>query len=166
MTSARTQKNKVIVWNFWQELNQSPNNYESVISTSISDDVAWQGPHPLNRLTGKEALIKKIQEFLKKEFAKSGYYLTNLYLSIREGINYILVELTGTQLYSQAELVELRKKLEKVTGNKVRLYVRSIPEVVVTESGYMSFKELQDKMWKQAETLYHKELKKIIKEGL
>jgi hypothetical protein len=114
----------------------------------------------------KEALFKKIQDYLKKEFAKTEYHLTNVYLSIREGVNYILLELTGPKLYSQAELVELRKKLEKITGNKVQLYVRSIPEVVVTESGNISFKELREKMWKQAETLYHKELEKIKKEGL
>ena len=59
MTSARIQKNKSIVWNFWQELNNSPNNYEGIVSSIISDDVAWQGPHPLNRIIGKEALLRQ-----------------------------------------------------------------------------------------------------------
>jgi hypothetical protein len=78
----------------------------------------------------------------------------------------VLVELTGRKLYSHAELVELRKKLLKITGKQVQVYVRSKPEVVLSQSGDSSFDKLQDKFLKQAESLYQKKINKMIEESL
>lgn len=113
----------------------------------------------------KEVLYNNINDLLKLEFKNSEYFLTNIDLSIREGIYYVLVELTGPKLYSRAEWVELRKKLVKITGNQLKLYVRSMPELVLTESGYTSFNKMQDNLMKQAETLYMKEIEEIVQEG-
>jgi len=113
----------------------------------------------------KEVLYNNINDFLKVEFENGEYFLTNIDLSIREGIYYVLVELTGPKLYSRAEWVELRKKLVKITGNQLKLYVRSMPELVLTESGYTSFNKMQDNLMKQAETLYMKEIEEIVQEG-
>jgi uncharacterized hydrophobic protein (TIGR00271 family) len=114
----------------------------------------------------QEMIFKKITNFLKAEFDKSEYFLTNNDFSIRKGIYHVLVELTGLKLYSHAELVELRKKLLKITGKQVQVYVRSKPEVVLTQSGYSSFDKLQDKFLKQAESLYQKEMNKTLEEAL
>ncbi len=114
----------------------------------------------------QEMIFKKIKNFLKAEFDKSEYFLTNNDFSIRKGIYHVLVELTGLKLYSHAELVELRKKLLKITGKQVQVYVRSKPEVVLTQSGYSSFDKLQDKFLKQAESLYQKEMNKTLEEAL
>lgn len=113
----------------------------------------------------KEVFYNNINDFLKVEFENGEYFLTNIDLSIREGIYYVLVELTGPKLYSRAEWVELRKKLVKITGNQLKLYVRSMPELVLTESGYTSFNKMQDNLMKQAETLYMKEIEEIVQEG-
>jgi len=113
----------------------------------------------------KEVLYNNINDLLKLEFKNSEYFLTNIDLSIREGIYYVLVELTGPKLYTRAEWVELRKKLVKITGNQLKLYVRSMPELVLTESGYTSFNKMQDNLMKQAETLYIKEIEEIVQEG-
>jgi hypothetical protein len=78
----------------------------------------------------------------------------------------VLVELTGRKLYSHPELIELRKKLSNITGKQVQVYVRSKPEVVLTQSGDSSFDKLQDKFLKQTETLYQKKINKIIEESL
>jgi len=110
--------------------------------------------------------FRKIKDFLKTEFDKSDYFLGHSDVSIREGIYHILVELTGRKIYSHAELVELRKKLLKITGKQVQVYVRSKPEVVVTQSGDSSFDKLQDKFLKQAESLYQKNINKILEEAL
>jgi uncharacterized hydrophobic protein (TIGR00271 family) len=114
----------------------------------------------------QEMVFKKIKDFLKTEFDKSEYFLGHSDLSIREGIYHVLVELTGRKLYSHAELVELRKKLLKITGKQVQVYVRSKPEVVLSQSGDSSFDKLQDKFLKQAESLYQKKINKMIEESL
>jgi hypothetical protein len=114
----------------------------------------------------QEMVFKKIKDFLKTEFDKSEYFLGHSNLSIREGVYHVLVELTGRKLYSHAELIELRKKLLKIIGKKVQVYVRSKPEVVLTQSGDSSFDKLQDKFLKQTETLYQKKINKIIEESL
>jgi len=114
----------------------------------------------------QEMIFKKIKGFLKKEFDKSEYFLGHHDLSIREGIYHVLVELTGRKLYSHPELVELRKKLSNITGKQVQVYVRSKPEVVLTQSGDSSFDKLQDKFLKQAKSLYQNELNKIVEEAL
>ena len=59
MMRSACQENKAIVWRFWQEFNQTPQDYKRLVDTYISDDIAWQGPHPLNRLAGKKALLNQ-----------------------------------------------------------------------------------------------------------
>jgi len=114
----------------------------------------------------QEMNFLKIKDFLKAKFNKSDYFLGHSDVSIREGIYHVLVELTGRKIYSHAELVELRKKLLKITGKEVQVYVRSKPEVVVTQSGDSSFDKIQDKFLRQAESLYKKKINKIIEEAL
>ena len=77
-----------------------------------------------------------------------------------------MVELVGPRLFSQKELVDLRKKLSAIAKSEVKVYVRSRPEVVVTEDGYTSFDALQRKLLKQTEDLYPKEIKEIVEGGL
>ena len=111
-------------------------------------------------------LISKMEDFLRMEFDNSEYYLTNNDFSIRDGIYHVLVELTGPKLYSHEELAELRKKVAKITGDQLQVYVRSKPEVVLTQSGFTSFDKLQDKFLKKMGSIYKKEIDKIIKEAL
>jgi len=119
------------------------------------------------RLTPEQEMVfNKIEDFLRKEFDKSEYYLTNNDFSIRDGTYHILVELTGPNLYSHEELAELRKNLTKITGDQVQVYVRSKPEVVLTQDGFTSFEKLQKTFLKQAESRSQKEMGKIIEEGL
>ena len=119
------------------------------------------------RLTPEQEIVfKKIKNFLAMEFDNSEYYLTNNDFSVRHGIYHVLVELTGPKLYSHAELAELRKKLSKITGDQLQVYVRSKPEVVLTQSGFTSFDKLQDKFLKEMGSVYKKEIDKIIKEAL
>jgi hypothetical protein len=100
------------------------------------------------------------------EFDNSEYSLTNNDFSIRDGIYHVLVELTGPKLYSHEELAELRKKVAKITGDQLQVYVRSKPEVVLTQSGFTSFDKLQDKFLKEMGSAYKREIAKIIKEAL
>lgn len=119
------------------------------------------------RLTPEQEIVfKKIKNFLAMEFDNSEYYLTNNDFSVRHGIYHVLVELSGPKLYSNAEFGELREKLSKITGDQLQVYVRSKPEVVLTQSGYTSFDQLQKTFLKQAESRSQKELGKIIEEGL
>lgn len=119
------------------------------------------------RLTPEQEIVfNKINGFLRMEFDNSEYSLTNKDYSIRDGIYHVLVELTGPKLYSHEELAELRKKLAKITGDKLQVYVRSKPEVVLTESGFTSFDKLQDKFLKEMGSVYKKKIDEIIKEAL
>jgi hypothetical protein len=110
--------------------------------------------------------FKKIKNFLMMEFDNSEYYLTNNDFTIRDGIYHVLVELTGPKLYSHEKLAELRKKLTKITGDQLQVYVRSKPETVLTQGGYTSFDKLQDKFLKQMGSVYKEEINKIIEDTL
>ena len=114
----------------------------------------------------QEALLEKFDEFLHESFKNSEYALTNIDYTYREGIYLVLIELVGPRLYSQTELVNLKKKLSAIAKNEVKVYVRSRPEVVVTEDGFTSFDALQRKLLKQTEALYHEEIQKIVEESL
>ena len=58
MTSVVTLQNKIVVWKFWQELNESKvDGLAKVIHRYVDDRIVWHGPHPLNDLVGAESLI-------------------------------------------------------------------------------------------------------------
>ena len=59
MTNNRqNQKNKEVVWDFWQKMNYvEPDNLTKVIRGAFHEDVNWNGPHPINHLEGVDALI-------------------------------------------------------------------------------------------------------------
>jgi hypothetical protein len=119
------------------------------------------------RLTPEQEIVfNEIEDFLRIEFDNSEYSLTNNDVSIRDGIYHVLVELTGPKLYSHEKLAELRKKLAKITGDQLQVYVRSKPEVVLTESGFTSFDKLQDKFLKEMGSVYKEEIDEIIEEAL
>lgn len=77
-----------------------------------------------------------------------------------------LVEISGPRLYGQEELVDLREKLSQTIEGPVKVYVRSKPEVVVTEEGYSSFEALREVFLERTETLHRKRIRKLIEEAL
>lgn len=57
MTSEMTQKNKNIVWEYWQKLGEAtPDNSVNILKTYLSEDTVWAGPYPINQLKGAEAI--------------------------------------------------------------------------------------------------------------
>jgi predicted ester cyclase len=58
MTTALTQENKKIVWDFWQELtNTTSDSIADVIQSYVREDISWNGPRPINQLKGVGALV-------------------------------------------------------------------------------------------------------------
>ena len=114
----------------------------------------------------QEMIFDKIEDLLRLAFDNSEYFLTNNIITLRDGTYHILVELTGPKLYTHEELAELREKLANLTGNELQIYVRSKPEVVLTQDGYTSFDQLQKKFLKQVGSVYKKEIDKMIEEAL
>ena len=69
MTSLSAQKNKNIVWEFWEKLNETkPDDLPSVVKTYVSKDISWHGPHPINDLNGDQAVITNFWKPLLKSF--------------------------------------------------------------------------------------------------
>jgi len=59
LISAELQANKELVWNYWQELNDSAaGDMAAVTRRYVAEGVSWHGPHPINDLTGVEAVIR------------------------------------------------------------------------------------------------------------
>ncbi|MCH2271123.1 MAG: ester cyclase [SAR324 cluster bacterium] len=57
MTTELTQKNKKIVWDFWQELNSSKaDNIANIMRVYVAKDISWMGPHPINQQQGIDAV--------------------------------------------------------------------------------------------------------------
>jgi len=69
MSSKSVQKNKQIIWEFWQELNNTKlDGVASVVQSYVHEDVSWHGPHPINDLEGVEALISGFWQPLLRAF--------------------------------------------------------------------------------------------------
>lgn len=114
----------------------------------------------------QEKVFKSISNFLHAEFDHSEYFLDHINITIRQGVFHVMVELSGRNLYSQAELVALRNKLLTIAENPVQVYVRSKPEVVLTQRGDSSFTKLQEKFLKDLDALYPGKMRKILEETL
>ena len=57
MNSELNQKNKQLVWDFWQQLDQAlTSNYQSITKSFFRPDVQWFGFDPINNLSGSYAL--------------------------------------------------------------------------------------------------------------
>ena len=63
------QKNKRIVWEFWQALeNGQANRAEDVACLYMAEDVSWYGPDPINQLRGVEAFVSDFWLPLQQSF--------------------------------------------------------------------------------------------------
>jgi predicted ester cyclase len=69
MTIASIQKNKILVYEFWQKLNEvEPTQFLSIMQQYIIDEIAWHGPCPLTEFDGIEALYAGFWQPLLQSF--------------------------------------------------------------------------------------------------
>ena len=69
MDNKINQKNKAIVWDYWQKMNHAqPDQVADVIRAAVHKDINWNGPHPINHLEGVDALIKGFWQPLLHSF--------------------------------------------------------------------------------------------------
>jgi len=67
--SEEVQRNKALVWEFWQELNRSqPAEMGQVVRRYVDAAISWHGPHPINDLDGAEAVVSGFWEPLRTAF--------------------------------------------------------------------------------------------------
>jgi hypothetical protein len=67
--SAINQKNKAVVWDFWQRMNfAEPNQVAGLVNKTFHKDVDWNGPQPINQIRGTDALITDFWEPLRHSF--------------------------------------------------------------------------------------------------
>lgn len=58
MANESVQRNKKLVWEFWQRLNDSQvDGTAEVVGSYVAEDISWHGPHPIDDLKGIEAVI-------------------------------------------------------------------------------------------------------------
>jgi predicted ester cyclase len=64
--SEQVQQNKALVWEFWQQLNQSrPAEMGQVVRRYVDEAISWHGPHPINDLDGADAVVSGFWEPLR-----------------------------------------------------------------------------------------------------
>ena len=67
--SAVNQKNKAVVWDFWQRMNfAEPNQVAELVKKTFHKDVDWNASQPINQLRGTDALITDFYEPLRRSF--------------------------------------------------------------------------------------------------
>ena len=60
MTNETVQKNKALVWEFWNKFNESQASDKlNIVRSNVHEDISWHGVHPFNDLTGVGALISE-----------------------------------------------------------------------------------------------------------
>jgi len=102
----------------------------------------------------------------QNKFNNSEHLLDNIDIAFREEKYHILVELKGTQFFTDDEHTRLQRDLSDLTDQPVVLYVRSTPEIVITKDGNISFKKLRKEMLQQMERLHNEQLKRISEDTL
>jgi len=66
---ARNQKNKAVVWDYWQRMNHAEaNQVEGIVKKAFHRNVNWNGPQPINQIRGADALIADFWEPLLHSF--------------------------------------------------------------------------------------------------
>lgn len=117
-------------------------------------------------IASSDETAEKIQAFLETNFNNSKYLFDNLDISFREKKYHVLVELKGTQFFTEDEHTRLQQDLSDLIDHPVELYVRSTPEVVITKDGNISFRKLKKEMLQQMERLNTEQLKRISEDTL
>tara|TARA_B100001094_G_scaffold86127_1_gene82474 strand:+ start:350 stop:1474 length:1125 start_codon:yes stop_codon:yes gene_type:complete len=65
----KNQKNKAIVWDYWQRMNNAqPSEIKSICGRAFDKDVNWNGSQPFNQIIGVDKLISEFWEPLLKAF--------------------------------------------------------------------------------------------------
>ncbi len=63
------QRNKRVVWDFWQALeNGKANRVEEVARLYMNEGISWNGPDPINQLRGVEAFVSDFWVPLRQSF--------------------------------------------------------------------------------------------------
>ncbi|MFN8484292.1 MAG: ester cyclase [Anaerolineae bacterium] len=69
MTSRSNQRNKEIVWAYWQKMNYAtPGQVAGIVKEAIHPDVNWNASAPINQILGVDALITDFWEPLRRSF--------------------------------------------------------------------------------------------------
>lgn len=70
MTGDLTQKNKQLVWDFWETLNSTEaSQFEQIARDYVLPDVTWIGAHPFNQLSGLTEVQDKYWQPLAQSFS-------------------------------------------------------------------------------------------------
>ena len=113
-----------------------------------------------------ESLGIIVEKFLEEKFNTREHLYLNNDITFRNGEYHVLVELAGTEFFTEPEHTQLQKSLSELTDHPVVLYVRSKPEVVVTKNGNISFEKLKGQMLQQMKKMHSDQLENISKETL
>ena len=111
-------------------------------------------------------ILINMEEEIRKSLNDSNYIHINTDISFREGVFQVLVEIAGTQFYSKAEHSNLQQTLSEISDSPIELYVRSIPEIVVTKDGNISFDMLKERLQQQIKEQHKKQIEIITQESL
>jgi predicted ester cyclase len=69
MTNSINQKNKEIVWDFWQRMNHVRfDDFQNIVKARMHAEVAWFGPQPINDLEGVDTVIANYWQPLYQSF--------------------------------------------------------------------------------------------------
>jgi predicted ester cyclase len=67
--SVINQRNKALIWDFWQRMNfAEPNQVAGLVKKTFHQDVDWNGSQPINQIRGTDALITDFWEPLRHSF--------------------------------------------------------------------------------------------------
>jgi len=120
----------------------------------------WDDLETLN--PQKKILLDRIFQISLKELKPKGYQITGLSLKTLDGMAHILLEISGAKSYSQKELITLQSHIRESLKDRVMLYVRFTPDVLVSEKGYSSFESVIEKFRKKTEKEDKEKIKKLI----
>jgi len=67
--TAKNQKNKAIVWDYWQRMNSArPNEVKGICEKFFHKNINWNGSQPFNQIMGIDALVATFWEPLLNAF--------------------------------------------------------------------------------------------------
>lgn len=110
----------------------------------------------------EQAVIDRIHNIARTSLREAGYRLDGWSVAPLEGTFYGLFEVKGPRLFTREELLELKGLLEAAIEEPLEIYVRSVPETVVSEEGHTSLEELLASFDERTQAAYGLETRELI----
>jgi uncharacterized hydrophobic protein (TIGR00271 family) len=114
------------------------------------------------RTPEERTAVQQIREMVGQTLRSKGYSLTAQSVTVLEDGYYGLFETLGPRLFTPEELLELQRSVGNELDRPLHLFVRSVPEAVVSDRGYTTLDEVLASIGPRSRKVYEAETRALM----